>query len=370
MTLRFLLRKVLADAEDITLKYEKCDCQKKTDDKIDCTARHIVISDEIKNNAIVKQAIDRAITVADYLEKDRFELITVGRETNLTLNGNKLRTARDSSGKQYYFYGTAEIGYSYFTYNENTGKYEVYHGFGDRFGGRLTDENGNVIVVKDENGNDTTIELFKLKEAVNGVTVYYTATVEDGFTYYYKDEYRSADGKEIYVKVDKFTTYKGEVFQVVDGVEIKYDAVANVYYSENADGTYDRYEYSESIKAYYDKACAASDKTMDNIFNIIDGCKVDGSETSLDADFKEAVEKRMPKDDDTNDDEEEKEEETVSRYHTENIVVVTYGYTMDDPYKSIILNYNNYTVNVVYDGYEYTIAAYEFVVIEHKTTQN
>ena len=72
------------------------------------------------------------------------------------------------------------------------------------------------------------------------------------------------------------------------------------------------------------------------------------------------------------------DEETVSRYHSENIVVVTYGSEMGDPYKSIILNYNNYTVNVVYDhtddgidnGIEYTIPAYEFVVIEHKPTND
>jgi hypothetical protein len=83
----------------------------------------------------------------------------------------------------------------------------------------------------------------------------------------------------------------------------------------------------------------------------------------------------MPKDDDNTDEgDEEKEEDTNSTYATENIVAVTYGYAIGDPYKTIILNYNNYTVNVVYDhtddgidnGIEYTIPAYEFVVIEHK----
>ena len=239
-----------------------------------------------------------------------------------------------------------------------------------------------MVYVKDEEGKDVPIEMFKLKEAVNGVAVYYTASVKEGFTYYYKDEYRSTTGKDIYVKVDKFTTYAGDVFQVVDGVEIKYDAVANVYYSENkdADGnftSYNRYEYSMSITDYYNMAVEASNSTIADIYDVIAGCKTEGSTTSLDADFKDAVEKRMPKDENTDEGEDDKkEEETVSRYHTENIVVVTYGSTVDDPYKSIILNYNNFTVNVVYDhtddgidnGISYTIAAYEFVVIKHKPT--
>jgi hypothetical protein len=60
----------------------------------------------------------------------------------------------------------------------------------------------------------------------------------------------------------------------------------------------------------------------------------------------------------------EEDEEEYSRYATENIVAVTYGDDNGDPYKTIILNYNNYTVRVVYDDIEYTIPAYEFVVIE------
>ena len=61
---------------------------------------------------------------------------------------------------------------------------------------------------------------------------------------------------------------------------------------------------------------------------------------------------------------EEEPEEEVSRYATDNIVIVTYGKDMNTPYKSIILNYNNYAVNIEYDGKEYTIPAHEFVVVK------
>ena len=362
--------KVLAVAEGETVEYAEG-----KEDNI----RYITNYDSIKS-IIVKQAIDRAVSVADYLEKDRFTPIQVGRETDLTLNGHKLRADRDSSGKTYYFYGTEETGYSYFVYDEKTKAFKVYEGFGSRFGGKITNDKGEEL------------ELFEFHETLNGAAVYYTATVEDGFTYYTRDDYKSVDSKGVYVKLDRFITYNGEKFkttneifvngkfQTIDATDIYYDANANVYYSVNDDGTYSRYTYTDSISSYYNMAVAGSKSTMDQIFDIIANCKVEGSEASLDPAFKESVEKRLPKDDatDDDDDDDKKDEETVSRYHSENIVVVTYGSEMGDPYKSIILNYNNYTVNVVYDhtddgidnGIEYTIPAYEFVVIEHKPTND
>ena len=54
---------------------------------------------------------------------------------------------------------------------------------------------------------------------------------------------------------------------------------------------------------------------------------------------------------------------TESKYTTENVVAVTYGNDDGTAYKTIILNYNDYYVSVVYNGVEYTIPAYEFVVI-------
>ena len=56
-----------------------------------------------------------------------------------------------------------------------------------------------------------------------------------------------------------------------------------------------------------------------------------------------------------------------SKYKTKNIVAVTYG-TYNDKgekvaYKTILLNYNNYSVRIAYNGMEYTIPAYEYAVI-------
>ena len=64
---------------------------------------------------------------------------------------------------------------------------------------------------------------------------------------------------------------------------------------------------------------------------------------------------------------EEKEEE-FDKYAVEegSIVVVTYGGKNGvdaDPYKSIILNYNNFSVSVEYEGLLYTLPAYGYVVV-------
>ena len=84
-----------------------------------------------------------------------------------------------------------------------------------------------------------------------------------------------------------------------------------------------------------------------------------------DAAFKEQVENRINRNEnsDQDDDNDETEAEDVSKYMTENIVVVTYGNDDGSAYKTIILNYNDYYISVEYDGIEYTIPAYEFVVI-------
>lgn len=64
---------------------------------------------------------------------------------------------------------------------------------------------------------------------------------------------------------------------------------------------------------------------------------------------------------------EEKEEE-FDKYAVEegSIVVVTYGGKNGvdaDPYKSIILNYNNFSVSIEYEGLLYTLPAYGYVVV-------
>ena len=67
----------------------------------------------------------------------------------------------------------------------------------------------------------------------------------------------------------------------------------------------------------------------------------------------------------------DEEEEEASRYLSDDgrIVSVTYGDKNADgsysAYKTFILNYNNFSVSVVYDGVTYTIPAYGYVIVMH-----
>ena len=67
----------------------------------------------------------------------------------------------------------------------------------------------------------------------------------------------------------------------------------------------------------------------------------------------------------------DEEEEEASRYLSDDgrIVSVTYGDKNADgsysAYKTFILNYNNFSVSVVYEGVTYTIPAYGYVIVMH-----
>ena len=65
--------------------------------------------------------------------------------------------------------------------------------------------------------------------------------------------------------------------------------------------------------------------------------------------------------------EEEVEDEVVTddKYATGGIIAVTYGTLEGVAYKTMLLNYNNYAVNVTYGDVNYTIPAYGFVAIKH-----
>ncbi len=65
------------------------------------------------------------------------------------------------------------------------------------------------------------------------------------------------------------------------------------------------------------------------------------------------------------------EEEDESKYLSDDgrIVAVTYGSANEnggyDNYRTFVLNYNNFSVSVVYDGIQYTIPAFSYVVIDY-----
>ena len=55
-----------------------------------------------------------------------------------------------------------------------------------------------------------------------------------------------------------------------------------------------------------------------------------------------------------------------SKYAVDNnVVAVTYGDNKDTPYKTLLLNFNDYTIKTTYNGITYTIVAYDYVVIMH-----
>ncbi len=55
-----------------------------------------------------------------------------------------------------------------------------------------------------------------------------------------------------------------------------------------------------------------------------------------------------------------------SKYAVDNnVVAVSYGESKTDVYKTLLLNFNDYTIQTTYNGVTYTIAAYGYVVIMH-----
>ncbi|MBQ8407737.1 MAG: hypothetical protein IJY39_02600 [Clostridia bacterium] len=316
----------LAIAEGITVEYKA---------NSDRTVRDITNYDEIaEKSLIVKQAIDRATNTADYLEKDSYEIISDGRETDYELNGHTLYYTRNEQNEKLYFYGTYEAGYSYFTMTtaeDGTVSFEVYH---------KGSKTGAIV--------DSGLEIYEYSE--KGQNGYYTASLETGYTYYdYDENYNTYNLKAP-------TVYNGEkVAELEDGTVIYLDG--EIYYSVNEDGTFTRYNYYLSVNEYYELALAKSEE--------IKALAEEKSSVAGDETFAEDVQKRIDRNNASiGSEEEEVEEEVVSRYTTENIVAVTYGNDDNTPYKTILLNYNNYSVRIVYDGIEYTIPAYEFVVIQ------
>lgn len=316
---------VLALAEGVKVEY--------ADGSVDSYEKilNILNYDEISEQSfIVKQAIDRARSTYYSIMADQYTAISDGRVSEYELNGHTLKTMRDESGKTVYFYGTLETGYSYFTRKDN-GQFEIYHM------GKLT-------------GSKTSSGLQIYEYSSNSVRYYYTATLEDGYTYYSKDK------NGVFI-VAQSTVYSGEqVATLSDGTVIFLDGTT--YYSVNEDGTYTRYEYSKSIKSCADEAKTAMETVKLHVKSM--------SEESLDKKIFTELEARIERNRlmNSKDDDVEEEVEVTDKYETENIVAVTYGNDDGSAYKTVILNYNNYTVRVVYDGIEYTVPAYEFVVIK------
>ena len=155
--------------------------------------------------------------------------------------------------------------------------------------------------------------------------------------------------------------YSGELFKTLsNGTEIYRDG--DTYYSVNEDGTYTRYTYSQCIKSCYDEAVKENERVFKIVSSVQNNKNASDNTISDDIQYRIYINKLL----DGNDDDEEPEVEEESKYKTDNVVAVTYGNDDGTPYKTVILNYNNYAIKITHDGIVYTIAAYGFVVIDEK----
>ena len=280
---------------------------------------------------VVKQAIERAQATYYAIEEDSFVAIQDGYETGYTYNGNKVY--QSASNSSLYYYGTYEAGYQYLKMIEVDGEvsFTVYTDNLSNAGGTA---NGNRI--------------YENSKKEFGDNVYFT--VSGGVMKYYT---KVSEG----VFVEKSAIeYNGELFKTLrDGTEIYKDG--DVYYSVNADGEYTRYTYRQSIKSCYEEAVAENQRVMEILAAL--NANAEASDDSFLADVLNRIDvnERITAKKDV-----VVEEEEESKYSTDNIVAVTYGNADGTAYKTIILNYNNYDINIEYEGIVYTIPAYYFVV--------
>jgi hypothetical protein len=269
------------------------------------------------------------MAVYNYVMADKYTPISYGKDTEYTHNGHALKSAMDSANNTYYFYGEYESGYSYFKRNSD-GTFSVY-------------TKGTSTGVKNAQGQN----IFEYEEG--GEKFYYTASVDGGYTYYTKVS------SDVYVERDP-TIYNGNLVAELDnGTKIYLDG--DVYYSEDGDGTYTRYTYQKSIKSCLDEADVAKEKTKINSNALVES----SSDKTIATDLQARIDRNYLMSIKGEEQEEENADDASVKYNTENIVAVTYGNDNGSDYKTIILNYNNYTVRVVYDDIEYTIPAHGYV---------
>ena len=156
----------------------------------------------------------------------------------------------------------------------------------------------------------------------------------------------SLDGIDVYVdgklaKAGSQTVYKA----TIDGEDI--------YYAQTRSGHYVYFEYQQSYKSMLESATEWIDSALESVSNDL------SAYAELKGLYDESMNRvEQDKDDDVIDDEE------ASKYIVGNIVVVTYG-DDDGAYKYFILNYNDFSVKVEFNGVEYTIPGYDFVALEN-----
>ena len=175
--------------------------------------------------------------------------------------------------------------------------------------------------------------------ALHGTTFVEIATIYFTAKAYYEDAITA------YAIVEEAELNKGKVdSNVMNEALDKFNVVKTEY---------------EAFKAIYEALDAMVADRIDEIKEIV---KVTGSNDDFVAGVDAAIKNYSPEEEDDDDNKNDESDAAVSKYSTKNIVAVTYGNKDGSAYKTILLNYNNYSVCVEYNGTEYIIPAYEFVV--------
>ncbi len=161
------------------------------------------------------------------------------------------------------------------------------------------------------------------------------------------------NGEEI--SLDELDVYfDGDLLDKDDLIIYKHEATEeggkDIYYSI-INGYYVYYEYQMSYKNMLDSANEWIADIMDRVSN----------DKNASAELNAVYEESMNYVGHGNV-ENETHEEDVSKYIVDSIVIVTYG-DENGAYKHLILNYNDFSVKVEFEGIEYTIAGYDFVSV-------
>ena len=315
---------ILATAEKYTIVYEEGKDKHFT---------NIVMTGDMP--FIVKQAIERLQNAYSSIYDDKIEVLEDGVLTDEYYEGHRLyRTRLSKTGRTVYFYGTYEDGYQYL---------------------EKLDDGSFVLYEKDKSKAGT----------VDGITVYENAQGDFGSKVYFmivdgKMVYYTKTDEGVFIKKESIK-YNGTEFTTLDDGTVIYKD-GTTYYSVNADGTYTRYTYTQSAYNCYIEAVGQKDAVLDIVEALQNNADVSDN-TVYDEIIGEINANKTPEKD-----EEEQEEpvEEDSKYATENVVAVTYGNNDGSAYKTVLLNYNNYTIRIEYEGIVYTISAYGFVEIRYE----
>lgn len=281
-------------------------------------------------------------------------------------------------------YRLIEVGEDIFVYRGNSPTtYKFYKAVWEIEGESITkdydgikDVNGNVCKpVRVTVGGDSfyVVILPYAEEVIHttdaGVEIYRFLKNDGTYIYYSKNEDGSLKDHYLPVGDDSFTkitpeVYSGDavstdgatiyVLRNEEGTLLTVDGKANgdiLYVSGTDYNNYHTYMLTGSVSKMRDEYNASIEKIIKDTAAI-------GQVTE--EEFKEYLAKTdvdVEEDDDNN-------KTDDSKYATDGIVAVTYGTLEGEAYKTMLLNYNNYAVNITYNGKNYTIPAYDFVVIK------